>query len=96
MLGISEDKFEAYPKEPVTSGPAKLIWKRQKSFSCDLESVVACDVIEKRDNEKKTWVFRLVVLDSATPAAQYKKHEFEAQEAVASEIHSKVKRFSQL
>ena len=53
MLGISEDKIEVYPKLPYSS---KKFWKRQKSFSNNMEGIVACDIVEKKENGK--WIFR--------------------------------------
>eukprot|EP00095_Tigriopus_kingsejongensis_P012344 snap_masked-scaffold198_size266703-processed-gene-0.14 protein:Tk12344 transcript:snap_masked-scaffold198_size266703-processed-gene-0.14-mRNA-1 annotation:"target of rapamycin complex 2 subunit mapkap1-like" len=80
-LGISEDKFEVYPKEHHSSAR---FWKKQKSVSFDMESIVACDIVEAKTNGKA--VFRIVFQADHG----YKRHDFECEELVVNKIHAKI------
>lgn len=80
-LGISEDKFEVYPKEHHSSAR---FWKKQKSVSFDMESIVACEIVEEKPNGKA--VFRIVFQADHG----YKRHDFECEVGVANKIHAKI------
>ncbi|TRY77863.1 hypothetical protein TCAL_08135 [Tigriopus californicus] len=80
-LGISEDKFEVYPKEHHSSAR---FWKKQKSVSFDMESIVACEIVEEKPNGKS--VFRIVFQADHG----YKRHDFECEGSAATKIHAKI------
>ena len=50
MMAISEDKLEVYPKQPYSS---RKFWKRQKSFSNNMDGIVECDITDKFDKGKR-------------------------------------------
>ncbi len=92
MLGINEERLEVYPKDGDYGGSGSgmvggRIFRRQKSASYAMDTLVACDILEKRRADGERWSFRVVHL---TTEQDYKKLDFEAEAGMAIEIHSKL------
>ncbi|XP_054273637.1 target of rapamycin complex 2 subunit MAPKAP1 [Macrosteles quadrilineatus] len=100
-LGVSADKVEIFPV--VQQRVSAKFFGRLKASTHDMDSVVACDLVDTKSNNRAT--FRLVYdhstlsasLDSSSSSSPvFKNHDFEATTEVANLIVQKINHILEL
>ena len=89
VLAISQDRFDIFPHQT----PSGRLWTATHSIpkegSFDMETIVACEITEKPDDEDELFTFRLV-LENKPNSSSYKKVYFQAIKETVLEIHNKM------
>ncbi|XP_067661871.1 target of rapamycin complex 2 subunit MAPKAP1-like [Haliotis asinina] len=86
QLGVSGEKVEI---DPVTNKGTGRLFK-QKAVTYDADTIADCDIVENRSNGK--CVFRMMYQTNH----DYKHHDFEVEEEVATEIVQKINNILEL